>query len=100
MRPAIRIIFAPIANRSKEHREKGLVLDGMALNRTIWLDPRSLNIVDTLVHELAHVDHPSWTEKEVQDYTKKRMKKMGWKEKARLLKLLGYAQIEGEKKDA
>jgi hypothetical protein len=97
MRPAIRIIFAPLSKRIKEHREQGLNTYGQSANRTIWLDPRNSEILDTLVHELAHVNHPSWSEEEVLDYTKKRMKKMGWKEKARLLKLLGYALIEGEK---
>jgi len=71
-------------------------VDGLANGRTMWLDPRSPDILDTLVHELAHINHPGWTEQEVVSYTKKRMKKMGWKEKARLLKLLGYAEIEGE----
>lgn len=100
MRPAIRIIFAPLNNRDKIVRERGYKVDGKAEGRTIWLDPRSLPILDTLIHEMTHVNHPSWSEQEVVDYTKKRMKKMGWKEKARLLKLLGYAEIEGEKNDS
>lgn len=49
-----------------------------------------------MVHELTHVAHPSWDEKAVQEHTLKRMKKMGWKAKAHLLKLLGGAIIEGE----
>jgi hypothetical protein len=95
MRPAFRLIFAPLNNRDKALREKGFVLDGSTLGRTIRLDPRSPNILDTLVHEMAHMDHPSWPEEEVRTYTKKRMKKMGWPEKARLLKLLGFAELEG-----
>lgn len=96
MRPAIKIIFAPLFKRDKRVREAGLSLHGKALGRTMWLDPRSKDILDTFVHERAHIDHPSWTEKEVRDYTKKRISKMSWKEKARILKLLGNAIIEGE----
>jgi hypothetical protein len=96
MRPAIRIIFAPLFLREKKIREAGGFIHGRAQNRTIELDPRSSSILDTLVHELTHIDHPSWSEAEVRAHTKKRMTKMGWKEKARLLKLLGSAIIEGE----
>jgi len=49
-----------------------------------------------MVHELTHVDHPSWTEEEVEAATQKRLKKMSWKAKGRMLKLLGSAIIEGE----
>ncbi len=96
MRPAIKIIFAPLNNRSKEHREKGMVVEGEALGRTIWLDPRSSDIGITLLHEMIHIQKPSYTEKEVVQETKKRWTKMSWKEKARLLKLLGHAELEGE----
>ena len=96
MRPAIRIIFAPLFLRDKVVREAGGYVHGTALGRTIHLDPRSSLILDTLVHEMTHCSHPSWTEVEVKVHTKKRMSKMGWKEKARLLRLLGSAMIEGE----
>jgi len=96
VKPAIRIIFAPLFLRDKTVREAGSYLHGNARGRTIWLDPRSGSLLDTMVHELVHVSHPSWSEKEVEAHTKKRMKKMGWKEKAHLLKLLGSAIIEGE----
>lgn len=96
MRPAIRIIFAPLFLRDKVVREAGSFLHGTAQGRTIWLDPRSSSLLETMVHELTHVAHPSWDEKAVQEHTLKRMKKMGWKAKAHLLKLLGGAIIEGE----
>jgi len=97
MRPAIRIIFAPLFNRDKAVRAQGLKLHGKAKGRTIWLDPRGGDtLIDTIVHEIAHVNHPSWTEKEVQEYTTKRLKKMSWKERARYLKMLGHAVMEGE----
>lgn len=96
MKPAIRIIFAPLFSRDKKVRESGGFLHGQAFGRTIKLDPRSSLILDTLFHEITHVRHPDWTEKMVQDYTKVRMKKMGWREKANYLKLLGSAILEGE----
>ena len=96
MKPAIRIFFAPTFKRDKATHGKDLYIHGKALGRTIWLDPRGSQILDTLVHEMTHCNHPDWTEKMVQDYVKIRLKKMGWKEKARLLKLLGNAIIEGE----
>ncbi len=95
-RPAIRIIFAPLFLRDRVVREAGAYLHGNARGRTIWLDPRSSSLLETMVHELTHVEHPSWSEQEVEAYTQRRMKKMGWKEKAHLLKLLGSAIIEGE----
>lgn len=97
MRPAVRIIFAPILRRDKETREAGLFLHGTAEGRTVTIDPRGSQILETLVHELCHVRHPDWTEAQVETYTSQRMKRSGWKEKARLLKLLGNARIEGEK---
>jgi len=96
VRPAIRIVFAPLFSRDKKVREAGLFLHGQAIGRTVKLDPRSSHILDTLVHEVAHCNHPDWTEKQVRDYTKKRMGKMSWKEKARWLKLLGSGSLEGE----
>ena len=62
----------------------------------MWLDPRSSELLPTFVHELTHIDHPSWSEDEVEAHTQKRLKKMSWKAKARMLKLLGGAILEGE----
>ena len=96
MRPAIRIIFAPLLLRDKDERKAGTFLHGTAERRTITIDPRGSMILDTLFHEMTHVNHPRWSEQEVRAYTKKRLSKMSWKEKARLLKLLGHAELEGE----
>jgi hypothetical protein len=103
MKPAIRIFFAPLFKRPKSFqaggRHEGLYLHGeatVAPGRTIRLDPRSSMLLPTLVHEMTHVRHPSWNEKQVDEHTSRRMKKMSWKEKARLLQLLGRANIEGE----
>lgn len=96
MRPAIRIIFAPLFLRDKKVKKAGGFLHGTAEGRTIKIDPRSSMILDTLFHEMTHVNHPSWSEQEVRAYTKKRLGKMSWKEKAMLLKLLGHAELEGE----
>lgn len=96
MRPAIKIIFAPLNNRHKVEREKGLVVDGKTTGRTIWLDPRSISIGETLLHELIHMRKPSLSEAGVIAETKLRWKKMSWKEKARLLTMLGHAVLEGQ----
>lgn len=97
MKPAVKIIFAPLFKRDKAVRDTGAYLHGKAEGRTIWIDPRSgTTIIDTLLHELTHVRHPDWSEALVRSYTAARMKKMSWKEKARLLQLFGRAQLEGE----
>jgi len=96
VKPAVRIIFAPMFKRDKKVREKGWYLHGTAEGRTVRIDPRSSDILDTLVHEMTHVRHPDWTEIMVQEYTKMWMKKSGWKRKAEYLRLLGNARIEGE----
>ena len=102
MRPAVRIIFAPIMSRSKRDRERGLYTHGTTQNRTITLDPRSSEIGKTLLHgagspgRLIHLRHPDWSEEAVVSETRLRWGKMSWKEKARLLRLLGAARLEGE----
>lgn len=98
MRPAVRIIFAPLFKREKKLREAGGYLHGYTMQpgRTIYLDPRSSSLLETLVHELVHVSHPSWSEAAVQEETERRMKRMTWKTKARLYQLLGSAKLEGE----
>lgn len=97
MKPAIRIIFAPIFKRDKAIREAGAFLHGMARGRTITLDPRAAEtLLDTMVHEIAHCNHPDWSEQAIRDHTKRRLSKMSWKEKAHMLKMLGNAIIEGE----
>jgi hypothetical protein len=96
LKPAIRIVFAPLFLRDRKVRESGGYLHGTASGRTVTLDPRSSQLLDTFIHEVTHCNHPDWTEQMVRDYVKVRMKKMGWKEKARWWKLLGNATIEGE----
>lgn len=95
-KPAIRIIFAPLFLRDKKEREAGNYVHGEALGRTVKIDPRSSSILETLFHEITHVNHPDWSETAVREYTRKRVRKMSWKERANLLKLLGGAIIEGE----
>jgi len=96
VRPAVRIIFAPIMSRSKKERDRGLFVHGTAQNRTITIDPRSSEIGKTLLHELLHIRHPDWSEEAIVSETRLRWGKMSWKEKARLLRLLGSARLEGE----
>jgi hypothetical protein len=96
VRPAVRIIFAPIMSRSRKDRERGLFVHGTAQNRTITIDPRSSEIGKTLLHEMLHVRHPDWSEEAIVSETRLRWGKMSWKEKARLLRLLGSARLEGE----
>ena len=99
MNPAIRIVFAPLFSKSKTISKAGGYIHGETEGRTIWIDPRSSQLLDTMVHEMTHVNHPDWSEELVRGYTAARMKKMGWKEKAGLLRLLGRAKIKGEDDD-
>jgi hypothetical protein len=96
MRPAVRIIFAPIMSRTRRDRNRGLYVHGTAQNRTVTIDPRSSEIGKTLLHEMIHLRHPDWSEEAVVSETRLRWGKMSWKEKARLLRLLGSARLEGE----
>lgn len=93
---AIKVVFAPLLNRFKSDRERGLYVHGQTAGRTIWLDPRSSEIVKTAVHELLHIKHPAWSEAAIVSETARRFKRMGWKEKARLLQMIGRGTIEGE----
>jgi hypothetical protein len=45
---------------------------------------------------MIHLRHPDWSEEAVVSETRLRWGKMSWKEKARLLRLLGSAHLEGE----
>lgn len=92
MKPAVRLILAPIGRR---HRGPTWLL-GKAHGRTIHLDPRCRDIARTLLHELLHVRHPSWSEAAVRVEEKRRWDRMTWREKARLYQMLGSAQLEGE----
>lgn len=96
MRPAVRIVFAPLLRRNKTERDKGLHTHGEARGRTIKIDPRSSMLLDTLIHELTHARHPDWSETMVREYVKVWMVKSSWKRKAHALRLLGSARLEGE----
>jgi hypothetical protein len=95
-RAAVRVVFAPLFGRFKTDRARGLNVHGTASGRTITLDPRSSEIVKTCLHELIHLRNPGWSEEAVVTETAIRYKRMGWKEKARLLQLIGRGTIEGE----
>jgi hypothetical protein len=98
IRPAVRIVFAPIAFRGRKKKDPAEHIHGEAdkANRTIRIDPRLPEIGSTLLHELTHVRHPDWSEEKVTAYEHIRWSKMGWRQKARLLQLLGSAKLEGE----
>jgi hypothetical protein len=93
MRPAVRIIFAPLANRRRNEMRVG---EADKANRTIRIDPRVANVAKTLYHELTHVRHPDWGEERVEAEEELRWGRLSWKQKARLYQLLGSARIEGE----
>lgn len=99
-RPAVRIVFAPLArrNRSKQEAAEGTQIGGLAhkAERTIKLDPRLDQVGRTLLHELLHVRHPKWEEAKVAAEEELRWTRMGWREKARLYQMLGSARLEGE----
>lgn len=93
MRPAVRVIFAPLASRDRDHVRP---TQGQARGRTVWLDPRMADVAKTYVHEKLHVDHPSWTEERVRAEEEILWQRMTWKQKARVYQALGSALIEGE----
>lgn len=97
MRPAIRIIFAPIARRARGRNcDPVRVTQGEARGRTVWLDPRLADVAKTYLHEKIHVRHPSWPEDRVRAEEELRWGRMTWKEKARLYREIGRGIIEGE----
>lgn len=88
MRPAIRIIFAPL--------QRHLAV-GMQQQRTVWIDPRCKYPAQVLDHELLHMKYPGWSEARVLAEEKRRWKRMTWRQKARLYQLLASASLEGER---
>ncbi len=104
LRPAVRIIFAPIALRNRSGKARGghtpldPIVHGETVRgfRTIHLDPRLSEVGKTLLHELTHVRHPDWSEEQVTAYEEIRWSRMGWREKAHLYQLLGRARLEGD----
>ena len=83
-RPAVKLILAPLGRH---------LARGMAQGRTIWVDPRRPWPGHTLLHELIHVENPGWSETKVRQETTARWRRMGWREKAELLRLLGGARL-------
>ena len=98
IKPAVRIIFAPIALRERKARDplREAPLRGDANGRTIRIDPRLPNVAKTLLHELIHIRHPGWPEERVEAAEEIRWQRMGWREKARLYQMLATARLEGE----
>lgn len=83
-KPAVRIILAPLARHGAR---------GMQQGRTVWVDPRTPWAHHTLLHELIHLDNPSWSETRVRRETASRWRRMGWREKATLLRMFGGARM-------
>jgi hypothetical protein len=83
LRPAVRIVFAPVAPRDKP-------------TRTVLLDPRRSNMAKALHYELLRVAHPSWSKRALRTTVEYRWRRMSWRGKARLYQMLGSAQLEGE----
>jgi hypothetical protein len=65
----------------------------MQRERTIWIDPRTCDPLGTLIHELYHMQYPSWSEGRVMDAEERWMKTAPWRDKATALMLLGRAKI-------
>jgi hypothetical protein len=93
MRPAVRIVFAPL-QRSRSADEE--VVHGEVEGRIIRIDPRMPFPAKVLLHEMTHLRHPDWTEENVMAYEELRWAKMSWREKARLYILLGRAKLRGQ----
>ena len=86
-KPAVRVILAPLG-RHNAH--------GMQQSRTVWVDPRTQCPPRILLHELLHLDNPSWSETRVKRETGRRWRRMAWREKAELLRLFGAARVGWE----
>lgn len=89
-KPAVRIIFAPLAGRLGLGAGLGR---GKAEGRVVYVDPRKPWPAHTLLHELLHVRHPSWSETRIRRATAARWKRMGWRERAALLQMFGSARL-------
>ena len=83
--PTIRLFLVPHMNRSLHESIEGYT--EQPGGRTICIDPRArMNMVRLLIHEVLHVQHPSWSERRTWRETRKKFNKMTWKGKAELLK--------------
>lgn len=82
--PTIRLFLVPLINSCK--KEYLNAYSEQPGGRTIFLDPRTkFNMVRLLIHEVLHVQHPSWSEHKTETETTKKYKAMGWKARATLL---------------
>ena len=93
-KPALRIVLKPLQREPEARKARRLY--GLSSGRTIWIDPRYSNVIYTLLHELIHVERPSWSETQVKRETTRRWKKLGWREKAELYRMLGRARLGEE----
>ena len=83
-RPAVKVVLAPLARHGAR---------GMQQGRTMWVDPRTPWPHHTLLHETIHMENPSQSESWVRRETARRWARMGWREKAELLRLFGAARL-------
>lgn len=84
LKPALRVVLAPLARHNAR---------GMQQGRTVWVDPRRPWPAHTLLHEMVHAENPGWSETRVRRETTRRWRRMGWRDKAKLLLLLGRARL-------
>ena len=83
--PTIRLFLVPCLNAHK--KEWMNAYSWQPGSRTIFLDPRTnRNMVRLLIHEVLHVQHPSWFERQTVVETSRIYNKMGWKGRATFLK--------------
>lgn len=68
----------------------------MTQGRTIWIDPRDASAARTLLHEIMHLENPSWSESHVLREEARLWKRLHWREKAHLLRMFGRAKVGGE----
>jgi hypothetical protein len=91
LKPALRIVLAPIGDA---HADVVVRAGAPAAGeRVVRVDPRSRNPHYYLLHELIHLEHVGWSETTVRRETARRWRRMGWRDKAKLLLLLGRARL-------
>lgn len=92
--PIHRLIFKPTLGHRSRALPKGAHGYYEPATRIIALDPRSPELLSTYLHELIHMSHPQWSEKEVRAEEKRRWRKLSWKDKARLAQALGKGRLQ------
>lgn len=53
----------------------------------------------TLLHELLHLNNPSWSETQVRREAAREWRRMTWRQKAELLRMFGRAKIGEEERE-